>query len=157
MEYSELFIYNEGELFHKLSRGSRKTGDCVGNTHTSGYKRTRINNREVKIHTVVWEMFNGTIPKGFEVDHINHRKGDNRIENLRLVTRAENQRNQPKRRTNTSGVTGVRFCRNRTKWISQIQVDGKAMNLGRYDNKFDAACARKSAENKFKFHPNHGK
>tara|TARA_R110002126_G_scaffold6065_5_gene31939 strand:+ start:816 stop:1355 length:540 start_codon:yes stop_codon:yes gene_type:complete len=42
------------------------------------------------IHRVLWEAFNGRIPKGFEVNHINLNRQDNRLENLELVTHQQN-------------------------------------------------------------------
>lgn len=41
-------------------------------------------------HRAVWISFNGPIPKGFEVDHMDEVKTNNKIENLQLVTRSQN-------------------------------------------------------------------
>ena len=35
------------------------------------------------VHRIVWDAFNGPIPKGFEVDHINDIRTDNMLDNLR--------------------------------------------------------------------------
>ena len=43
-----------------------------------------------KIHRLVWEAFNGQIPEGLQVNHINEIKADNRLENLNLMTAKEN-------------------------------------------------------------------
>jgi hypothetical protein len=43
---------------------------------------------------LVVQEFVGPIPEGMEVDHINHRRDDNRIENLRIVSSSDNQRNR---------------------------------------------------------------
>ena len=46
------------------------------------------------VHHLVWETFVGKIPNGMEIDHINTVKTDNRLENLRLVDRTGNMRNE---------------------------------------------------------------
>lgn len=42
------------------------------------------------IHRLVWEAFNGPIPEGYFINHINETKADNRLENLNLMTSKEN-------------------------------------------------------------------
>lgn len=41
------------------------------------------------LHIAVWEAFNGEVPDGYDVHHINHNPSDNRLENLELITRNE--------------------------------------------------------------------
>lgn len=43
-----------------------------------------------QMHRLVWEAFNGSIPEGLQVNHINEIKSDNRLENLNLMTPKEN-------------------------------------------------------------------
>ena len=52
-------------------------------------------------------------------------------------------------KSNTSGVTGVRWDESRQKWLAQIEFQGKRHYLGRYKNKEDAIKARKEAEEKY--------
>ena len=83
------------------------------------------------------------------IDHINHNTLDNRKQNLRIVTRVQNQMNMSKRKDNTSGFTGVHFNKRSDKWMATIQVNYKSINLGTFKNKEDAIEARKKAEEKY--------
>lgn len=63
-------------------------------TDNDGYKQVclSVNGKHYyrRVHRLVWETFNGKIPDGLTIDHINHIRDDNRLENLRLMTRIEN-------------------------------------------------------------------
>ncbi|HDD9014168.1 TPA: HNH endonuclease [Escherichia coli] len=107
-------------------------------------------------HRIIWEMFNGPIPEGHQIDHIWHDRLDNRIENLRLVTVTENNRNQSKFKTNKSGVTGVHWDKKRKKWVVTIWNNNKIKYLGGFENIVDAIAVRKSAEMELGYHENHG-
>ena len=124
-------------------------------TDGRGYKTGSIYNKPHKAHRVVWALYYGEWPYD-DVDHINHDKHDNRIENLRVVTHRENTKNRTIPKSNTSGFVGVVWCKGRGKWRAQIMVDGRSISLGRFVNKCDAIRARKTANIKYGFHENHG-
>ena len=67
------------------------------------------------------------------VDHKNRNRLDNRRENLRLCTHAENCRNQGLKRNNTSGYKGIRKAGNR--WVAQLSIDGKNKYVGIADSR----------------------
>ena len=46
--------------------------------------------KNYRVHRLVWEAFNGQIPEGLQVNHINEVKTDNKLENLNLMTCKEN-------------------------------------------------------------------
>ena len=134
-----------------------KSGRVLGNLSKShGYLQFEISRKGYLVHRVAWEIVNGPIPKGMQIDHINHDRTDNRIENLRLVTASQNMKNQSMRSTNSTGVNGVYFRKDTCKYCAQITVDRKVITLGSFSNIDDAAKARVDAERKYGFHKNHG-
>jgi len=84
-------------------------------------------------------------PDGMETDHINGDKLDNRRENLRICTRAENSRNKRKRAHNTSGYKGVYWYKQDKKWEAQIEIEGKNIHLGYFEDLLNAARAYDAA------------
>ena len=108
------------------------------------------------MHRIIWEMHNGPIPDGMEVDHINHVRTDNRIENLRLVSRLENCKNRKLNSNNTSGFNGVSWSKRDGKWLAYIYINKKRIRLGLYSDISKAIAAREKANLSHKFHKNHG-
>ena len=88
-------------------------------------------------------------PKGMVVDHINGNTLDNRRENLRICTPAENTRNYRKPKTNTSGFKGVSWINRFGKWHSAISVNGKNKSLGYFDTPEEAYKAYCEASKKY--------
>ncbi|EFI8509594.1 HNH endonuclease signature motif containing protein [Escherichia coli] len=158
ISFSEYFEYHsEGFLTWKIKpRRGKHIGDVVG-SNCGKYLGTKIKGKGYYIHVIVWVMHNGPIPKGYQIDHLDHNRYNNRIENLRLVTNQENHRNMPIRKDNCSGYTGVRWVIDRGKWSATICIDGKTKHLGLFRDKDDAIAARQEAEIKYGFHPNHGR
>ena len=121
-----------------------------------GYHRITLGSRTWQAHRLAWAIYHGEWPEG-QLDHINGDKSDNSIENLRVVSHAENSRNVKRSSANTSGVTGVSFYRQRSRWRATITVNRKHMSLGHFGSFDDAVAARKDAEQRFGFHSNHGR
>lgn len=124
---------------------------------SDGYTLIRIRNKLLLAHRLAWSIHYGYIDINLDIDHINGDKSDNRISNLRLATRMVNMQNSSKSKLNKTGITGVHIRADTGKFSSEIMVDYKKISLGCFDNIFDAACARKSAERLYGFHYNHGR
>ncbi len=135
---------------------TRFNGKVAGAPDGRGYIMLRILGRLCLAHRVAWAVTHGHWPKN-EIDHINGVRDDNRIANLRDVTSSENKRNMRLRPNNASGFNGVQWDEKRGKWRSRIFAEGSEKHLGRFETIEEAVAARKAAEVKYKFHPNHGR
>ena len=160
-EALELFRYDyeTGVLYWRWRVNSRvpKTLEAGTQYKSSGYLYVKVHGRLYLVHRIVMLMCYGFYGEGLEVDHINHVRNDNRLVNLRFVTRRENQRNQSLSSKSSTGVTGVYFSKARKKYVAQIMVDGEKIFLGRFETLEEAAAARAEANLKFNFNNNHGK
>ena len=155
-ELKKLVKYNPktGIFTRLVDVANRKAGDPVGSVDYHGYVQTSIHGHMYKVHRLVFLYMTGEIPD--QVDHINHIRTDNRWENLRSADGFINQKNKGVQCNNTSGTLGVWWHKQRSKWAAEIKVKGKKIHLGIFKSKDDAIKARKLAEERYGFHPNHG-
>lgn len=122
-----------------------------------GYLRGDVLGVSCRAHRVIWAIVHNEDPLHNQIDHVNGRRTDNRIENLRLVDHTGNCKNAKQRRDNTSGRTGVTWNRQKNKWQAYVNVFGKKKHLGLFPYKRDAIAARVRAEIEHGFHQNHGR
>lgn len=136
---------------------TRFCGKLVGSPAVNGYLRVNINRDFYLLHRVIWLLVHGEWPD--YTDHINGNRTDNRLENLRAVTKQENARNTCIRSNNTSGFNGVSLDTNSGRWHAYIGVGGdkRRQSLGQFDTKEEAVAARRAAELVLGYHENHGR
>jgi len=120
-----------------------------------GYRYGSIGGRPISAHRVIWMIFYDEEP--LVIDHINGDRSDNRIENLRNTTLAENNKNRRISTRNKHGQSGVDFWKPRQKWRARVWKDNKGIVIGYFDTKEEAISARKKAEPLYGYHQNHGK
>lgn len=118
-------------------------------THTmgNGYRRGSIFCTNYLAHRVIWAICTGSWPVE-TIDHKNGNPSDNRWDNLRAATHAQNQQNKGLVKS-SSGVKGVCWNPRRNKWLAQIQANNRSIFLGHFDTKDDAAKAYAQASSKF--------
>ena len=143
-----LFEHKGDTLYWKNPKAHRcKAGDVAGSKGKDGYMVVNFAGKKTPAHRIVWALHNG--PTDMMIDHINGNRCDNRLENLRLVTEAQNHMNTSLRSNNTSGTKGVRWHAQRGKWNARIKLNGVERSLGMFSDIKDAVSARMGAELKF--------
>lgn len=100
--------------------------------HPAAYRQVR--DKGILMHRLILNA-----PEGLEVDHKNMRSLDNRRSNLRLATRSQNAANRRLQSNNTTGYRGVYWDKSRGKWLVMVKHQNVQKNLGRYDDKHEAA------------------
>ena len=95
-----------------------------------------------KIHKLVIQSFLENIDSKACVDHINGKREDNNIKNLRYATFEENNRNRKIAKNNASSVKGVNFDKDKNKWRARITIDGIRIHLGYFDTIEEAKLSR---------------
>ena len=150
----ELFSYDpETGTFTRLVRTSANApkGQTIVGAKSYKYLAIAVDKKLYYAHRLAWLYVHGEFPaKGMDIDHINEDKHDNRIANLRIVSRAENMRNRRAANSGSaSGVRGVHFCNLYKKWVAHVTVNYKYINLGYFDTLSAAIEARAAGERKY--------
>ena len=133
----EVFDYDpeSGEFTRKVPSRYATRSD----PDTERYKAVRIAGGMHRVHRLVWLYVYGEIPKGKVIDHINGDKHDNRLANLRLVDRAQNNRNSKVSAKNSTGYKGVSVKRG--GFLACLSVGNKTRYVGTFTSPEEAARA----------------
>jgi hypothetical protein len=127
---------------------TRHTDKEAGSFDKNGYRRIQLCDREYAAHRLAWLYMTGEWPAG-KIDHKNLVHDDNRWENLREATDAQNCCNTGRSCRNTSGAKGVCWHRGTGKWSTRIAVNGRRVSLGYFADINDAAAAYAAASEKY--------
>ena len=127
----EHLIYNHDTGFFYRNTSTPKGRRKAGGYTDKGYLCITVNGKEYFSHRLAWLYIYGKFP--YEgIDHINGKKDDNRICNLRECTQSENCQNQRKAKINNkTGLLGV--SKNQNKFSAHISINGKQTLIGSFD------------------------
>jgi hypothetical protein len=123
--------------------------------HKDGYLRTSIGKKEnggniyKLMHVMIMEAEGVVYSKNEEIDHINGKPNDNRVNNMRIVSHTNNMKNHKLMRNNTSGYSGVCYSERENAWKAYIYTDNRRIHIGTFNSKQSAINARKRYENKY--------
>lgn len=110
----------------------------TSNIGFGGYRFQKIYNKSYSIHRLVAEHF---LEKPIDKNIVNHKDFNilnNNYNNLEWVSSRENTHHFEITQKRLSKYIGVSFDKSRNKWVSKIKVNGKTINLGRFNNELDA-------------------
>ena len=112
-----------GEFMHR---------EVAGSVAKNGYRFIYIDGSAYRAHRLAWLYTYGKWPNE-ELDHINHKRDDNRLSNLRDVSHTVNIRNRrgPTKK-NKAGFLGVRRARVGPYFVAQLVIKGKPVHLGTF-------------------------
>lgn len=178
VEIEDGLWYEESTGFPWTTRKNIYLGYHKGFCHSSDGQLKRINtknkygyyyvyskNKLARWHRLVYEFFEGKIPKGKIIDHISGNIYDNRIENLQAITQKENVHKGKlgsvgkvfidgcyqsySNPYNTTGFTGVTFSKKARKFRANIRVKKVLKHLGYFNTAEDAHKAYLQAVKKY--------
>ena len=136
----DLFDYNpfDGLMRWRKRVSNISAGSVAGCLAPDGYIKIRVDGVLYQSARLIWFYMTGKWPVD-EVDHKNRVRTDDRWENLREASHAQNMTNQNKMVSKISGVRGVRWRAKSKKWEARIKIAGRERSLGLYTD-FDRAC-----------------
>lgn len=118
--------------FIRTSKHKRWGGTKAGHLNAgNGYVNVMVNNRYYKAHRLAFLWMTGAMPEF--VDHINGVRHDNRWENLRAATKAQNCQNKNSKK-GLSGIKGVHWHSQHKKWYVGVTVSGKNKFIGLFED-----------------------
>ncbi len=132
----------------------RHAGKQCSATNNRGYIVIGIDGFVYLAHRIAWIYMHGYLPKF--IDHKNRDRKDNRICNLRIASRTENNRNKKIHSNNSSGFNGVYFRKDTKRWEAYICSSSRKISLGCFDEIEDAVAARVRANFEYGYSDGHG-
>lgn len=117
-------------------------GKEAGHLNKRGYLEIRYLGKTLQAHRIAWYLHTGTDPGTMSIDHIDGNRSNNCINNLRLATITQNNRNSKKPvNAETSRYKGVSWYHRYAKWQAQIRINGKSTYLGYFCTEEEAYLA----------------
>lgn len=133
-----------GIFRRRAASGGASAGSVAGTFDGRGYRQIRVAGKKYLAHKLAWIYVYGEWPSK-HLDHVNRIKDDNRISNLREVTRSQNGQNRGIQKNNTSCYRGVCWDTGIMRWRARIGLNGKRTFLGYFDTAEAAYEAYKAA------------
>ena len=134
-----------GIFMWRPGRVGCRTNVLAGSRNLHGYRDIRVDRVLYKAHRLAWLYVHGYFPEN-DIDHIDKNPSNNRINNLRAVSRSCNMRNTGNPKTNMSGCKGVWWDKSYRKWRAMVTINQNVKGLGSFSDYDEAVCHRLAAE-----------
>lgn len=148
---NELYLYDPeaGNLRRKQAKGNQKAGAIAGN-RCGDHVQVMMDNELYGAHQIIWLIMTGAWPLK-EIDHKDLNGRNNRWDNLREATRAQNMANKAVFKNTATGCKGVSVkVGNRKKpYVVRISPNGKTISLGCFPTLEEATAAYAAAAIKY--------
>jgi len=128
-----------------VANSNRININDVAGSLKDGYIRIKIDNEQYYAHRLAWLYVYGYFPE-HQIDHKNGIENQNWISNLKEATPTCQNQNRKVGTNNSSGFIGVGWNKDRKKWRSRIDIHGKQILIGIYNDPVSAALARVAYE-----------
>jgi hypothetical protein len=139
----DLFEHVDGKLFWRVNRGRVHVGDEAGALAPNGRIYVQADGKKHLVHRVIWFFHHNEVPEF--LDHIDGNPLNNRIENLRPATKAQNAMNRKVRADSLTGVKGI--MKKGKKFGASIYLNNKPVYLGTFETAELAKAAYAQAAN----------
>lgn len=136
-----------GHLWWTIAFHCRDLTRPAGTYDNNNYLVIKFRQRVFKAHRVIWLLVTGRWPKKF-IDHKNGIPDDNRWENLREATPAQNIYNSKLPKSNRAKLKGAHKHKIGLGWEASIKVKGKSKYLGYFPTPEEAHAAYVAAAKK---------
>lgn len=151
-KYPNHLFQRNGQVW--LINSKNKQQYCICNVYFKNNKYSQCKYHPGRFteynHRILYEVFhNKKIVKGMQVDHINKNPRDNRVSNLRLLTKTQNMQNRRSKRNAKSKYKGVTYNKKskRKPWKARINYNKRQIYLGSFETQLQAFQAyKKEAE-----------
>lgn len=141
----EVLYYDpsSGIFTYKVNRGTAKIGNVAGNLSKAGYRYLSIDNVTYAEHRLAWLYIYEKWPDN-DIDHINRIKNDNRILNLRDISKKQNNLNKEFKLSSNYLYRGIRKTTGSLGYSAELQ----GMYLGTYSTQEEASIVYENTAKK---------
>ena len=147
-DFENYTVSNYGDVINKKTGRILKSGINPNGYYYVNLFKNGIG-KNCRIHQLVANHFLENPENKKCIDHIDNNRLNNYEKNLRYASYQENNRNAKLSTRNTSGIKGVCYYKNYNKWIAQIKINNKYINLGYFKTIEEATDARQKAATKY--------